>query len=172
MPGGRLRSQLLITSRCLGWCGERGSERGSLPLNNLELNWMSHFLNQRTTAGFNSFSARKPAGSPCSRLWLCCFSPACPCPWHGPRVPGVRSSPHQLQSPQATGETLTPSMPSCSHCPKAPRRCRASLQPHHGGWDPHAEGRRGGEMPPQRPRGTSAAIRVFATLFFSLFSAQ
>lgn len=178
MPGGRLRSQLLITSRCLGWCGERGSERGSLPLNNLELNWMSHFLNQRTTAGFNSFSARKPC-----RL---SFQPAravLPLPPRV-RVPdtalGVRSSPQHLQPPHSKGETPQPFI-SCSHRPKTAQGGRGGLRPHYGSGiptpggeemlgSPRPGGKRGAGIPPAGAQGPSLLALLFLNIVFLPFS--
>lgn len=161
MPGGRLRSQLLITSRCLGWCGERGSERGSLPLHHLELNWMSRFLNQRTTAGFNSFSARKPAGSPSSRHRLRCISPACSCPcaWRDRRLPTHLRSAHL--SPISHGPTkrgtpthtqpLTPN-PAVPPGGPAPSTLRVGAPA-------------GAQGPRKQQRVISRAIRIFAALF-------
>lgn len=117
MPGGRLRSQLLITSRCLGWCGERGSERGSLPLNNLELNWMSHFLNQRTTAGFNScrLSSQPPRPAlPLPRVFVSVARPSATAGCAGPpttcRPPSKGGDPHTAPKPlRAAGRVCSPS---------------------------------------------------------------
>lgn len=158
MPGGRLRSQLLITSRCLGWCGERGSERGSLPLNNLELNWMSHFLNQRTTAGFNSFSARKPAGSPSSRHGLCCLPPRVRVRVRD-RPSGTRRAqlPRFVTAPHSKGETPTHPHPSpAARTPPKPPSA-AAAPPRVG------SPRRGGE-------GVLALRFAFSRRCFSLFS--
>lgn len=176
MPGGRLRSQLLITSRCLGWCGERGSERGSLPLNNLELNWMSHFLNQRTTAGFNSFSARKLC-----RLSLQPARAVPPLPRASVSVTrpggtaGAQLSP-SAAAPHSKGETPTPPSPAALRIPKplsvSEGLCGSPAPT--GVWDPHAEGGKGALGSPRGragTRGICAEIPFLPTLFFSLFPA-
>lgn len=174
MPGGRLRSQLLITSRCLGWCGERGSERGSLPLNNLELNWMSHFLNQRTTAGFNSFSARKLC-----RLSLQPARAVPPLPRASVSVtrPGGTAGaqlPPSAAAPHSKGETPTPPSPAALRIPKplsvSEGLCGSPAPT--GVWDPHVEGKKGRWVPPAGAQGREVfALRFpFSRHCFSLFS--
>lgn len=135
---------------------------------------MSHFLNQRTTAGFNSFSARKPR-----RLSFQPTRALLPLP---PRVrvadtalgfPGCSAPPITCSPPIQRGRPPHPSI-SCSQHPKAPQRGSAAPPR---GWDPHGEGGRGAGIPTARgegvlgsprprTRGISAAIRFFATLFF------
>lgn len=169
MPGGRLRSQLLITSRCLGWCGERGSERGSLPLNNLELNWMSRFLNQRTAAGFNSFSARQRA--------VLLFIP------HRPRR--ISPAPTSVCITRPLGTRTPPECAappsSCTHAKREdssphPQPQLLSEAPSALGWvgSPYTEGvgilrKRAGTA--QQQRVIYEAISISAALFSSRFSA-
>lgn len=122
---------------------------------------MSRFLNQRTTAGFNSFSARKPAGSPSSRHRLRCISPACSCPcaWRDRRLPTHLRSAHL--SPISRGPTkrgtpphtqpLTPN-PAVPPGGPAPSTLRVGAPA-------------GAQGPRKQQRVISKAIRIFAALF-------